>query len=228
MEEMLVDRVVSAAVRSARVLWFGSEAFARKDAFWGSNVDRVLRYQTTTDRQLTKAIELLENLQRKRKARGGEETDSGSQSGGAPMNPCDMPWTPGSGDQERFASEPSNLPSTRQVPVALSSEAIARRSCAPTFGAVSPVREENSGGAPQETEKCKTKPPTGSLGWEAGDMGHEEARPKRSLTEIAERVAGLAASPEPNTEPVTTSSSGNKSPDPTVPGTTQDEILDCL
>jgi hypothetical protein len=69
---MLVDRVVSATVRPARVLWFESEAFAREDAFRVSNVDRVLRYQTTTDRQLTKAIELLENAQRKRKASGGE------------------------------------------------------------------------------------------------------------------------------------------------------------
>ena len=70
MEEMLVDKVVSAAVRSARVLWFETAAFARNDTFWGQAVDKVLRYQISTDRQLTKAIELLEDVQRKRKVEG--------------------------------------------------------------------------------------------------------------------------------------------------------------
>jgi len=229
MEEMLVDKVVSAAVRSARVLWFETAAFAQKDTFWGNCIDKVLRYQTTTDRQLTKAIELLEDVQRKRKqAKGKGETDSGPESGGVPKNPCDMPWAPESGDQERLATEASNLLGTNQVPPELSSEAIARRSCASTFGAVPPGRKEDSSGVPQETENYKTKPPTPISSGESDDTGHEEARQKHSLTEIAERAAGLAAITESNNEPVPTSGSGNKSPDGTVPGPTQDEILDCL
>lgn len=213
MEEMLVDKVVSAAVRSARVLWFETAAFARNDTFWGQAVDKVLRYQISTDRQLTKAIELLEDVQRKRKhAKSRGETDSGSESGGVPKNPCDIPWAPGSGAQERVASEPSNLPGTNQLPVELSSEVNARRWCAPTFGAVSPVREKNAADAPQETENYRTKPPTRSLNSEADATRREEARQKHSLTKIAERVAGLAAVMESTEMPVPTLNSGNKSP----------------
>ena len=229
MEEMLVDRVVSAAVRSARVLWFETEAFARKDTFWGNCIDKVLRYQTTTDRQLTKAIELLEDAQRNRQqATGRGEIDSGSGCGDVPTNPSDMPLAPGAADQGRLALEPSSLPSTNQVPAALPNEAIARYSCAPTFGAVPPGRNEDSSGVPQETENYKTKPPTPILSGESDYTGHEKARQKHSFTEIAERVAGLAASPDSNDEHMPTLDSGNKSVDATVPGTTQDEILDCL
>ena len=217
MEEMLVDKVVSAAVRSARVLWFETAAFARNDTFWGQAVDKVLRYQISTDRQLTKAIELLEDVQRKRKhAKSRGETDSGSESGGVPKYPCDIPWAPRSGAQERVASEPSNLPGTNQLPVELSSEVNARRWCAPTFGAVSPVREKNAADAPQETENYRTKPPTRSLNSETDATRREEARQKHSLTKIAERVTGLAAVMESTDMPVPTLNSGNKSPGATT------------
>jgi hypothetical protein len=229
MEEMLVDKVVSAAVRSARVLWFETAAFARNDTFWGQAVDKVLRYQTATDRQLTKAIELLEDVQGKRKhAKSRGETDSGSESSGVPKNPCDMPWAPGSGDQERLAPEPPNLSETNQVSGELSSEAIARRWWALTFGAVSPEREEHFADAPREMTNYKTKPPTPDSCEAADATSHEKARQQHSLTKIAEQVAGLAPSPESNNKPVPTLSSGNNAPDATVPGPTQDEIMDCL
>ena len=228
-EEMLADKVIAAAIRVARVLWFESEAFARTDAFCGSTVDKVLRYQTATDRQLTKVIELLEDVQRKRKqAKGRGETDSGSESGGVPTNPCDMPCAQGSGDQERPATEASNLPGTNQVPAELKSDAFTRRSCATTFGAVSPIRVDSSGGAPQETENYKTNPPTRGSSGEADATSHPNARRKHSLAEIAERVAGLAGSPNSNDELMSTLSSANKPPDATVRRTTHEEILDCL
>jgi len=121
-----------------------------------------------------------------------------------------------------------NMPGTNQVPAELPSEAFARRSCATTFGAVSPIRVDSSGGAPQETENYKTNPPTRGSSGEADATSHENARQKHSLAEIAERVAGLPASPESNNKTVPPLSSENKSPDATVPGPTQDEILDCL
>jgi len=229
MEETLVDRVVSAAVRSARVLWFETEAFARKDTFWGNCIDKVLRYQTTTDRQLTKAIELLEEVQQKRKqAKGRGQTDSGSESGGVPKNPCGVPWVPGSGDQERLAPEPPNLSETNQVASELPSEPISRHSCAGTLGAVPPGRMENSSGVPQETENYKTKPPTPIVSGESDDTSHEKALQMHSFTDIAERVAGLAGSPNSNDELMSTLSSANKPPDATVRRTTHEEILDCL
>ncbi len=226
---MLVDKVVSAAVRSARVLWFESAAFARNDTFWGQAVDKVLRYQISTDRQLTKAIELLEDVQRKRKhAKSRGETDSGSESGGVPKNPCDIPWAPGSGAQERVASEPSNLPGTNQLPVELSSEVNARRWYAPTFGAVSPVREERFADAPREMTNYKMKPRTPSSRGAADATSHEKTRQKHSLTKIAEQVAGLAPLSESNNKLAPTLTSENNAPDATVPGPTQDEIMDCL
>jgi hypothetical protein len=134
----------------------------------------------------------------------GRETDSGSERGGVPVNPCDMPWASGSGDRKRLATEASNLPSTNHVSAELPSEAIARRTFAPTFGAVSPGRAESSGDAPQDTENHETKPPTSGKSGEADATGHAKARQKRPLTEIAERVAGLAVLAKSDNESVLT------------------------
>ena len=98
MEELLVDKVVTEAVRFARLLWFEREEFARKDAFWGQGSDKVLRYQTAINRQLTKAIEHLEDLQAERMAAGRTgETGSDPESDAVAEEPCDLPWEPASG-----------------------------------------------------------------------------------------------------------------------------------
>jgi hypothetical protein len=68
MEERLVDKVVTETVRFARTLNFERRELDFKHAFWNPPLDKILRYQTAIDRQLTKALEQLEGLQAKRKA----------------------------------------------------------------------------------------------------------------------------------------------------------------
>ncbi len=62
MEELLVDKVVTEAVRFSRLLSHEGEELRRKNPFWGQAPDRLQRYQTAINRQLTKAIEQLEEL----------------------------------------------------------------------------------------------------------------------------------------------------------------------
>jgi hypothetical protein len=68
MEERLVDKVVTETVRFARTLKLERHELDLERALWNPPIDRILRYQTAIDRQLTKALEQLEGLQAKRKA----------------------------------------------------------------------------------------------------------------------------------------------------------------
>ena len=68
MEERLVDKVVTETVRFARTLKLERHELDLERALWNPPIDRILRYQTAIDRQLTKALERLEELQAERKA----------------------------------------------------------------------------------------------------------------------------------------------------------------
>ncbi|MGC1684901.1 MAG: hypothetical protein WA734_04725 [Candidatus Acidiferrales bacterium] len=68
MEERLVDKVVTETVRFARTLKLERNELDLARALWNPPIDRILRYQTAIDRQLTRALEQLEGLQAKRKA----------------------------------------------------------------------------------------------------------------------------------------------------------------
>src|SRR5271163_187929 len=73
MEELLVDKVVTESVRFARLLLYERQELSRDNPFWGQAPDRVLRYQSAINRQLTRAIEQLEELQAARNAASGTE-----------------------------------------------------------------------------------------------------------------------------------------------------------
>jgi len=82
LEELLVDKVVTEAVRFSRVLSHEGEELRRKNPFWGQAPDRLQRYQTAINRQLTKAIEQLEELQAARKcASASGEPDADAELG---------------------------------------------------------------------------------------------------------------------------------------------------
>ena len=229
MEELLVDKVVTEAVRFARLLWFEREEFARKDAFWGQGADKVLRYQTAINRQLTKAIEQLEDLQAERNTAGRtEETGSDPESDALAEEPCDLPWELVSGDAAQTIPSVPNPPAAGRATVNSSSEAIARLPLVAALGAASSGPAKTSGNAPQETEIYKTNPPKPNSSGEADRPGDEEAGEVHSLVEITERVAGLAAHPEPNDVKAPTSGSETTSPDAALQEPREEEIFDCL
>src|SRR5271168_2015494 len=73
MEELLVDKVVTESVRFARLLLYERQELSRDNPFLGQAPDRVLRYQSAINRQLTRAIEQLEEVQAARNAASGTE-----------------------------------------------------------------------------------------------------------------------------------------------------------
>ena len=189
MEELLVDKVVTEAVRFARLLWFEREEFARKDAFWGQGSDKVLRYQTAINRQLTKAIEHLEDLQAERMAAGRTgETGSDPESDAVAEEPCDLPWEPASGGAAQAIPAVPNPPAAGPATVNSSSEAIARQPLVPSLAAASSGPAKTSGDAPQKAEIYRTNPPNPDLHKGAAGPGAEPSGTVHSLVEISEQV----------------------------------------
>ena len=208
MEELLVDKVVTEAVRFARLLWFEREEFARKDAFWGQGSDKVLRYQTAINRQLTKAIEQLEDLQAERVAAGRTaETGSDPESGAMAEESCDQAWEPGSGGAEQVIPGACNSGAAGPVTVDSGCEATARQPVVAALDAVPFRPAKTSGVAPQKTES-KTNPPNPNPGGEGSRLGNAAADDARSLVEITEQAAALAAHPESSDVPVPTPGPG--------------------
>jgi len=101
MEELLVDKVVTESVRFARLLLYERQELSRDNPFWSQGPDRVLRYQSAINRQLTRAIEQLEEVQAARNAASGteelrnaaEHDDAADEPGGMPN--IVFPWDEG-------------------------------------------------------------------------------------------------------------------------------------
>src|SRR5271170_7332382 len=100
MEELLVDKVVTESVRFARLLLYERQELSRDNPFWSQGPDRVLRYQSAINRQLTRAIEQLEELQAARNAASGiEELRNASEHDDAPDDAGNMPNVVFPGDE---------------------------------------------------------------------------------------------------------------------------------
>lgn len=190
----------------------------------------MFRYQTAINRQLTKAIEQLEDVQAERNAAAGTtDHGSGPASGIVAEEPCDLPLEPGSGDAGQLIPAALNPPAAGPLTADSACEAIARQPFVPALGEVSSGLAKTSSGAPQKTEIYGTKPPKPNSSGEAERPGDEEAGEVHSLAEIIERVAGLAAHAEPNDGAAPTSGHGNKSPYAAAPPEpSQEDIFDCL
>lgn len=225
-EELLVDKVVTEAVRFARLLWFERQEFARKDAFWGQGSDKVLRYQTAINRQLTKAIEHLEGVQAERKAAAGpSETDACTETDGT-VNEVDcMPWETVLEEDGECTAVASTPLSTGQTPTQPPCEAIAVQSCAPAPGALSSKVAESSDAVQQRTENFRTKPPNPhTVGDNAGTSQAKAGQPQ-SLVEIVERVA---VHREPDHSPVPRPTERPASTDTFFEGSSEDDVFNCL
>jgi hypothetical protein len=97
-----VEKIVCESVRYGRLLGYEQQEFARRNAFFGPAVDRVLRYQAAINRQLFQAVQQLEDLQATRKARPADCMQEDDVPGGQ-TDP-----TAGGDDQEMRPQEPSD------------------------------------------------------------------------------------------------------------------------
>jgi hypothetical protein len=66
MEELLTEKIITESIRFARLLAYEGEFVGRQRAFHWEGVDRLLRFQSATNRQLFQAIHELERMQEKR------------------------------------------------------------------------------------------------------------------------------------------------------------------
>jgi hypothetical protein len=67
LEEVLVEKIAQEYWRLGVAAWHEAEELTKTDAFRRTSIDRILRYQTTINRQLFQAMNQLERLQRLRK-----------------------------------------------------------------------------------------------------------------------------------------------------------------
>jgi hypothetical protein len=227
-EELLVDKIVTEAIRFARILGDERCLMGLPGIFSSRAIDKVLRYQSALNRQLSKAIEQLEDVQAKRNA--ASEPSDGTDPDDAADEPPELAGGPvPAGGQRPSPAASGNGPVTRPVPVESSIQAIAAHppTTAPGGASSNPAGISNSG-LPQ-TEKYKTNPPNISSG--GGDAGtaHKGTAQKYTLADIIDRVASLATPQESNTCPGPKSDSGTKSQAATIPQSPSEEtILDCL
>ena len=67
LEEVLVEKIAQEYWRLGVAAWYEAEEFSKSSPFGGFTIGRILRYQTTINRQLFQAMSELERLQRLRK-----------------------------------------------------------------------------------------------------------------------------------------------------------------
>jgi hypothetical protein len=67
LEEVLVEKIAQQYWRLSVAAWHEAEGLSEMNPFNHTSIDRILRYQTTTNRQLFQAMNQLERLQRLRK-----------------------------------------------------------------------------------------------------------------------------------------------------------------
>jgi len=67
LEEVLVEKIAQEYWRLGVAAWHEADELTRSNPFAKTPIDRILRYQTTINRQLYQAINQLERLQRLRK-----------------------------------------------------------------------------------------------------------------------------------------------------------------
>ena len=66
LEQLLVEKIAQEYWRLGIAAWHEAEEFTRSRPFSGMPISRILRYQTTINRQLFQAMNQLERLQRLR------------------------------------------------------------------------------------------------------------------------------------------------------------------
>ena len=87
-EELLAQKILVEVSRRGRIMAMEQEELGRQHGFFGAGVDRVLRYSTSADRALFRAIQELERVQAARKAaQSSMESSDPESTEGAPSKP---------------------------------------------------------------------------------------------------------------------------------------------
>jgi len=229
-EELLVDKVVTEAVRFARILGYEFQELSQLNAFWNQPIDRVLKIQTALDRQLTKAIEQLEDRQAMRKAAmGNSESFSDPESDGVVDEQCEVLGEPVPGDKQQPTSAASrNGSDTRPLPAESSDQAIAAQEPPSVPGEPFSSLAGISNSGPEQTEKYKTNPPSHSSG--GGNVGttHERGGRTHTFLEVVDRAVGLVPTQEPNNILVSTSGIGSKLQDARPQESSEEDLLNSI
>lgn len=96
MEGLLTEKVITESIRLSRLLEFESQYLGQRQAFHMNGVDRILRFQSSINRQLFQAIKELERVQDKRKENPTNHPDRepGGEGNGsaAPCTPAPEPF----------------------------------------------------------------------------------------------------------------------------------------
>lgn len=79
--EFLVEKIVTEMVRFGRMIGHEQQELDRQHPFYNSAIDKILRYSTTSERQLMRSIKELERIQAARATTSGAAGEIGAEGG---------------------------------------------------------------------------------------------------------------------------------------------------
>jgi hypothetical protein len=224
MEELLVDKVVIESVRFARLLKYENDELDRVRPFDRPSADRVLRYQSAINRQMTKTIEMLEELQAARNAASAPDK---RVNGSTPDDVLEEPWnTPKvvfPGDRDDVAAESlAAFEDYCNATLQTADELLSEPSYVDGPDEMSPSGEESSNSVAQPAENRETTPPT-PVSSRANDdeddrLDWEQMKKKRPLRRLKDRKNSVMPSSSLGIKP--------QGAEPVEPD--RDDIVDCL
>ena len=108
MEHFWLEKIATESLRLNRVLGYGQEVLGWEMAFESPSVDRLLRYESTINRNFAYAVQTLEQLQAKRKE-AADQLDEATEpeSDDSAKEPQDTPHEPSPAPQDSGREEPT-------------------------------------------------------------------------------------------------------------------------
>lgn len=216
MEELLVDKVVTESVRFARLLLYERQELSRDNPFWGQAPDRVLRYQSAINRQLTRAIEQLEELQAARNADASEHDDEAGEPGDMPN--VVFPRDEGPVTSDASEDRPPNEPLTRE-------DLIGDHLQAPEPNGASPRSAKSVDGVAQTIPSNSISGGANDGAKKANQEKEQQVHPIAKDTEPAADLAAAKGSEKPTVSP---SNPETRSRDTNSEESTMKKIYDTL
>jgi hypothetical protein len=162
-ENYWVEKIATEALRLARLLGFEQKILAWSAPFEARSVDRLLRYESTVNRQFMKAIDYLERLQEKRKSESTqpEPDNTGDE-------PSEMIQEPSATREDVVSEEPTEDSTAGNIPAASPKVPSENLEATASHGLDASEAELSSGAE----ESAGTNPPTE---WDSLDSEDERA-----------------------------------------------------
>ena len=171
LEKYCVERIAVESLRLARLLGYEQKVLAWTVPFEQRSIDRIVRYETSINRQLEKAIERLERLQEARLADSNQFKSADGKSDDAPSNPDE-------------ATE-----ATQEVPEDLI------RQLSQRIGTSSTAPQQAEGSVKKDLAPTEGKP-SNKQAEGAVDIGDTEPKPQ-VLAKMVEQAMNLSAEGKP-------------------------------